>query len=385
MAEQTMGQIVLSLLERRLKDAQESFREGKKNNAPNLKALQTALDDAEKALSKFRESRGADRKRLTNKYIDEYYDEVGEWVRSLVKQFPSLMKFFSRAISNGWSNEEFLNELYKSDWWKEQGEAGRGSRWLEIFMMENDRAQQGRWIDLVRQTSQKIRDLADQLYDMKLDDVNLDNLTRRYLRQGWDWNDERGLRSWLAREFERQQTPPDPGDGEDDGVVDDEVSGVPQSGGAFVDYERKFRDAVRSFGLQRTEEWFRTTAAALLNPDSGVTEDDVWNELIREAETLYPAFAGRLGKERTVRDLASGYLGWASRILELDADSLELDDPAIAAALGFSDDKGNPTLMPMWEFRKNLRLDDRWQFTDNARDTYMSAGTKFAQALGLAG
>lgn len=373
MAEENMSQVIIRLLERRLKEAEEAYKSGRQMKDPNLKALEKALDEAKSNLAKYRAARGADRKKLTNKYLDDYYDEVGEWVRGLVKQFPSLMNFFSRAISNGWDENTFLTELYKSNWWKEQGEAGRGSRWLEIFMMENDPAQQGRWIDLVRQTSTKIRDLADKLYNMKLDNVNLDNLTRRYLRQGWDWNDEQGLRSWLAKEFGRQSEPGEDGE-------------TPlEPGGVFVDYERTFRDAVRGFGLKRTDDWFSKTAAALLNPDSGVTEDDIWNELVAEAETLYPVFAGRLGKDRTVRDLASGYIGWAASILELDPESIELDDPAVASALGYADDKGNPTLMPLWDYRKSLRKDSRWQMTDNAHDSYTGLASTFLRSMGALG
>lgn len=373
MAEDNIGKVIIKLLERRLREAEEAYKSAKQNNAPNLKELEKAFRDAQKNLSQYRQSRGPDRKRLTNKYTDEYYDDVGEWVRSLVKQFPSLMNFFGRAIANGWDENTFLSELYKSDWWKEQGKAGRGARWLEIFMMENDPAQQGRWIDLVTQTSAKIKNIADRLYGMNLDGVDLDNLTRRYLRQGWDWNDEEGLRRWLATEFGRQSAPGDDG------------SESLEPGGVFVDYERTFRDAVRGFGLKRTEDWFTKTAAALLNPDSGVSEDDVWNELISEAESLYPVFAGRLSKDRTVRDLASGYLGWAASVLELDPESIELDDPAVASALGYADDKGNPTLMPLWDYRKSLRRDPRWQMTDNAHDSYSNLASTFLKSMGAVG
>ena len=84
MAEENMSKVIIRLLERRLKEAEEAYKSGKQTNAPDLKQLEKAFKDAQKNLSQYRESRGSDRKRLTNKYTDEYYDEVGEWVRSLV-------------------------------------------------------------------------------------------------------------------------------------------------------------------------------------------------------------------------------------------------------------------------------------------------------------
>lgn len=376
MAEENMSKVIIRLLERRLKEAEEAYKSGRQTNAPNLKELEKAFNDAKRNLSKYRESRGPDRKQLTNKYLGEYYDTMGDWVRSLVKQFPALTTFFGRAVAGGWSTEKFLTELYKTDWWTEQAKQGRGSKWFDRFMLENDRARLPEWTQLVNDTVKKIEKLADSLYNMKLDDVDLENLSKRYLRQGWDEYDEEGLRRWLALEFGRQSNPENPGDADLEPL---------EPGGVLVDYERTFRDAVRGFGLKRTGDWFTKTAAALLNPDSGVTEDDVWNELIAEAETLYPVFAGRLGKDRTVRDLASGYIGWAASVLELDPESIELDDPAVASALGYADEKGNPSLMPLWDYRKSLRRDSRWQMTDNAHESYTNLASTFLKSMGALG
>lgn len=367
----TTSDVVVKLLERQLKDAEDALKLGRSNNAPDLKALEKAVEEAKKAVNKYRGSSGSERKRLTDKYLGEYYDQVGDWVRDLVKQFPQLTTLFSRAISQGWDEGKFIRELYRSDWWKQQADAGRGGRWLEAFILENDPAKQGTWIDTIGQVKQKIQDLADSLYDMQLDDVDLDKIARRYLYQGWDVSDERGLRVWLAGQLGKQQEP-----GEDGETF--------TPGGQFADLERNFRDYTRGFGLQRTEDWYSKTAAAILNPESGVTADDILNEMIAEAESLYPSLAGKLSKDRTVRDVANGYISWASQILELDQDSLELTDPAIAAALGYGG-ADNPTMMPLWEYRKMLRKDPRWQSTDNARGTYSDLASTFAKTMGLVG
>lgn len=379
MAAQNMGDVVIKLLERQLKDAQAALKNGTANNAPNIKDLEKAVEDAKKALDKYKQSSGSTRSRLNEKYLGEYYDKVGDWVRDLVKQFPDLMKLFSKAVSNGWDANRFISELYKSDWWKEQKDKGRGTAWLDAFVLENDPAKQGEWIDTLDAVKAKIRRMADEIYDLKLDDVDLDKIARRYLYQGWSKDDERGLRVWLDRQVGKRDQAPG---GDVDG---DESAGGYQSGGQLADKERQLRDAVRRYGLDRSEAWIKETARAILNPGSGVTEDDVWNEFIREAEAKYPVFGGRLSRDRSVFDLADGYMMSLSKMLEIDYDSLDLSDPLLQRAFTNLDENNNPKLMPLWEFSKQIREDERWQYTDNARDSYMSAASKFARSLGLAG
>jgi hypothetical protein len=375
----SMSDVVVKLLQRRLKDAENSLKMGKDNNAPNIPALEKAVEEAKKAVAKYDGATGSARTRLTNKYLNEYYDQVGDWVRDLVKQFPQLTQLFSKAISQGWNDTRFRSELYKSDWWKEQKSKGRGNVWLEAFILENDPAQQGAWITKIDDVKRLIENMADSMFNMRLDDVDLDKIARRFVYQGWDASDNRGLRVWLSRQFNKQQGAEGDEDGLDDG---DEPR---PTGGTFAELERGFRDALRAYGVERGSGWAAEMAQAVLDPESGITEDDVWNELIRESESMYPVFSGRVSRDRSVRDLAEGYVRTIANLLELDYEDVNLSDPLLQRAFTNLDKDNNPALMPLWEFKKQARQDDRWQYTDNARDTYMSAASKFSQALGLAG
>lgn len=372
MAVQSMADVAIKLLERRVKDARSSLQMGKSNNAPNLKELEKAVEDAQKELKRYQDSSGSTRTRLTNKILGDYYDKVGDWVRDLVKQFPQLTGLFSKAISNNWDDRKFTAELYKSDWWKEQKEKGRGNRWLEAFMLENDPSQQGKWLDSIDSVKQKIRDLADETYGMQLDESELDKIARRYLYQGWDLSDARGLRVWLARQFGKQSAAPD--------------SGL-TPGGTFVEKQRQLREAARGYGLFRPEDWAGKTAASILDPNSGVSEDDAWNELIAEAESLYPVFQGKLGRERSVRDVAAGYIGQLARYLEInDPDLIDLSDPLLQRAFTNIDEKtNNPSLMPLWQFTQEIKKDGRWQYTSNALDTYSRIGSDLSRMMGFVG
>jgi hypothetical protein len=44
---------------------------------------------------------------------------------------------------------------------------------------------------------------------------------------------------------------------------------------------------------------------------------------------------------------------------------------------------GKPGVVPMYEFKKMVRKDERWDATDNALDEYTSAGMNILQMFGL--
>jgi hypothetical protein len=198
----------------------------------------------------------------------------------------------------------------------------------------------------------------------------LNKIARRYYYQGWN-TDDRGLRTWLASQFRKQSGAPD---------------AALTPGGALLDTQRTLDDAVRAYGLTRDAGWSQATAAKILDPNAKFDQDDAWNELIAEAESKYPVFAGRLSKERSVRDLAAGYIGELAQMLELrDPNSVDLSDPLLQRAFTSLDEKNQPRLMPLWEFNQQIKKDERWQYTNNALNTYSSIGSDLARMMGFVG
>jgi hypothetical protein len=66
-------------------------------------------------------------------------------------------------------------------------------------------------------------------------------------------------------------------------------------------------------------------------------------------------------------------------ILELPIDKIDLNDPTLTNAIT---DKGNMTI---FDFKKSLRKDPRWQYTDNARETVSSGLTTVLKDFGFMG
>jgi len=358
-----------------VRQAQRDLREAKRTLADyqKRKVQGKMLDDAKEAVKKAQRtledmtsgSRG-DRREARQEYMEDYYNELGgPWIAELVSRDPELRRLFQKAIRTD-DLDGFMDDLYQSDWWNDPKKSGT---WKNAFRLEFAKDKTA-WNDRLDDVKRIIEKEADRIYNMVIPSDILDQIARRFIYQGWDENDNEGLKTWLAKQFGKQE------------AGDTELT----PGGELLDTERALGDAVRSYGVVRDQDWISKTARDVLNPDSDFTLDDAWNELIADAESLFPVFAGRLSKDRSVRDLAAGYLSQMANMLEIrDPNLVELSDPLLQRALTNLNENSEPTLMPLWEFSKQIRSSDRWQMTDNARDTYMSAASKFAKALGLAG
>jgi hypothetical protein len=297
--------------------------------------------------------------------MEDYFSRLGPEVANLVRTDDELRQLFDEAVRKGWDAQTFNSELKKTDWWLDPK---KGSAWRAAFEMEFNQPP-GVWNEALGDARDKIRDLANELYNIAIPDDVLNKIARRYYYQGWN-SDDRGLRVWLAGQFGKQQ------------AGGNELT----PGGALLDTERTLSDAVRAYGLTRDADWAKRTAQQILNPNSNYDQDDAWNELIAEAESKYPVFAGRLSKDRSVRELASGYIGELASMLEIrDPNSVDLSDPLLKRAFTSLDDKGQPRLMPLWEFNQQIKKDERWQYTNNALNTYSSIGSDLARMMGFVG
>lgn len=349
------------LAEQALKDAKEL------GSAEGIDAAEDRLKEARQALRRIQNAApGEERQEARRDFMEDYFERLGPEAASIIRGAPQLRDLFDEAIRKGWDDATFISELKKSDWWKDPK---KSSAWREAFRMEFEEPP-GVWRGNLDKAKQAIRDMANQMYNIVIPEDVLEKIARRYYYQGWN-TDDRGLRVWLSRQFGKQSTDP---------------NADLNPGGLLVDQERALRDAARNYGVYRPDDWFRKTAASILNPDSGFDEDDAWNELISEAESLYPVFAGKLSKDRSVRDVGAGYFSQLARYLEInDPELIDLQDPLLQKAFTNVDANGNPTAMPLWQFTQEIKKDGRWQYTTNALNTYSQIGSDLARMMGFVG
>ena len=73
------------------------------------------------------------------------------------------------------------------------------------------------------------------------------------------------------------------------------------------------------------------------------------------------------------------YKNQMAAVLEINPDMIDLNDPTLRSAIT---DKGD---MNLFDFKRQLRQDDRWQYTQSARDEVSSGALKVLQDFGFMG
>lgn len=114
------------------------------------------------------------------------------------------------------------------------------------------------------------------------------------------------------------------------------------------------------------------------------TEADVLQDLRRSYMSgAYPAWADRIDSGMDIYDIASPYRKRMADLLEVGEETIDLNDPLLQRGLQGVGSDGKPSVVPLYEFERQVREDPRWQYTDNAYKTYTDVGTQLLQMFGF--
>jgi len=97
----------------------------------------------------------------------------------------------------------------------------------------------------------------------------------------------------------------------------------------------------------------------------------------------YPAWADRIQQGFDPADIASPYKSKMAALLEIDEDSIDLSDTLLQRAMEGVGADGKPRVTPLYEFEREIRNDERWQYTDNAKATYSGMGDQLLKMFGF--
>lgn len=133
-------------------------------------------------------------------------------------------------------------------------------------------------------------------------------------------------------------------------------------------------------GVQYNEQYFQDAAQSIANSETDLTH---WQKDINElAKTRYGQWAGKIDAGMKVSTLASPYINSMSNILEIPASSISLTDPTINKALTYVDKNNQQTMQPFWEFEQNLKQDDRYFKTSQAKQDFLSLAGSIGNSFG---
>lgn len=278
-----------------------------------------------------------------------------------------LMKLLSTAIKENWTSTLFASQIKGTKWYQKRDNNQRLAAAAEA---SGDKSFETTIGNIARRLSDRIAFYTGERISAT-DPKLLERAKRLYRDKYNEWETE--VDNTVKSEYLVARQNPD-------NVLD--------LGGLLGRYQDNFMSTARQYGQRVTEDMAATYAMQVAKGD--LTEDDITDKFRRNAASLFPGYKDLIMQGVTVDDISSTYRGWMSEIFEVDSDSIDITNPNgigkyISNALSYQDDKGNYSAMPLGMFKQQLRNDPRWQYTENARNTYLDFGTQLLSKLGFGG
>ncbi len=169
---------------------------------------------------------------------------------------------------------------------------------------------------------------------------------------------------------------------DDDVILDELIGGISAKGAAGVagDALGTLRTTARANGFDLDKDFGNQVDGWLQRIARGENIED-FNRLIRQQAKLgLPEKVGVLLDEGLdLSNIYAPYRNTMAALLEVTPDSINLDDPILRSAYG--QDKE----MSIFDFKRAVRKDPRWQYTDNAREEVSSAALGVLRDFGFQG
>lgn len=292
---------------------------------------------------------------------DQYIAELG-FVMELIKSDPSLETFITRVRDYMKKNENRTPTSYELAGMKQ------GIEWFEKYNSDQEEAR-------IMQADPRRKEDFERTLKLKKDSIIA--LSRNY---GVEFDDafltglalDSRLNNLTEQEIQERFAP----------ILEKTIVEGRDLGGRAAEFERGVVQWAQKNGLQLSGNSVAKYVAAGVEGKS--TLDDIKNDLRRTyLSGSYPAWSDRIMQGDDPADIAAPYKQRMARLLEVDEDQIDLNDQLLQKAMQGVGADGKPSVTPLYAFDREIRQDDRWQYTENAMDTYAKAGTKILQMFGL--
>jgi len=274
------------------------------------------------------------------------------YAASFFYQSSELKSLLKQAVKEGWSTDRFKGKFMATSWYRTHQQNERQFNELE----KRDPATASAQI-----AAQKAK-LADQFSQagIQVNEARLNQIARLSLVYG-STNEQ--IQDMIGAEFKYT-----PG----------------ETAGAVADTETQIRSLARDYGVNASPDQLSDWIGGVISGEFTVQS---LQDFVRDmARSKYMGYQKQIDAGMTVRDIASPYLNSYARILETDAQNVNVEDPLVQKALqGSMDKQGQVVPQTVYEFEKTLRKDPRWLKTQNAHDDMTNLALRIGQDFGLVG
>ena len=294
-------------------------------------------------------------------------DIESKWARELIESIPELKDLFMAAGKEGLFDDasgqvgqaKFESRVRDSTWFQENSSTARAM----LVKEQTDPAQFAQELETAKM--QVIAQGTSLGYPIS--DANANNLARQALLGNW-MGEGRGQKLNDALMNMADSTAL--------------VGGVIGSTtGSMGEYVRKLRDTAAMNGVSFSDTYYNNLAKSAL---TGLTQiDDAVADIRDQAADLWPPYSEKIRAGYNARDLASGYIENMASILQIDSETISLDDPYIQGFITGFDDQGNAKPASLWEQSNALRKDPRWVESNDGQNKVASAISGVTAMFGI--
>lgn len=256
-----------------------------------------------------------------------------------------LWKLLQNAIREGWDVGMFQAQLRETKWFKQHSDVWRQNMTLKFTDPKT-------YQERIQNTREEVANLAGQ-WGAQLTRKEVVRYAERAFLLGWS---SEQILDHIAKDIQ-------PGKW---GGYEGQLAGI-----ETALKETAFRNGV-SLNPKQMQGWMKS----IVRGEADVAEFQ--NYIRRMSAETFGAYGKEIRSGVDLYDLAGPYMNAMSDILELNPGDVNLFDKTIRKALSFRNEKGEFQPMSLTDFEDQLRADQRWQYTQNAKEQMQG----YAVALG---
>lgn len=155
--------------------------------------------------------------------------------------------------------------------------------------------------------------------------------------------------------------------------------GIPE--GPAGKYFTFFKDFAYNNGIQLSDSAALDYASKVVA--GKLDNNTVISTLQESAASAFPQLADKIKAGINLKTLADPYIQSMANVLEIPAAAIDLFDPKIRSALAYTLPDGKVGTKSIYDFEKELRQDERWQYTNQARQEVSDATLRVLRDFGL--
>ena len=297
---------------------------------------------------------------------------------------PALQDILVKAVNQGWTDEKFLAAAQQTPWWQQNAAAIRTrivdkAKYDELRSQGLDVSKTDYGLDSAA-IKRKVADLARQK-GANLTPEQLDQIVAQAYN-GFLENDTLALNQLIA-----------PYIGKIPAIIG---KGLPGAGGATSTYSgealtnyQALQNIARQNGFQLRDVLPSISTLPGQSLEDAVLQKLSTGDLDVNAIAQNARILAAAGQPQYVRDLLNQgydlsaiyapYRSAMATTLELNPDQIDLNDPTLRMGIT---DKGD---MNLYDFRKLLKQDNRWQYTSNAAQEVSDKALSVLRDFGMMG